>query len=183
MGKVRSVSKEDFWNPYDKEQPRFKPPKILYVAFAVVAMGAVGFVVSMLNLKQPHKIIGLPPSALAVKASLPIRGHNLSGYEVENLSAVWTGEIKEPKADDTVDLYEVSGQVRRYEASAPAVITLEVEMRIKALRFNVEYVVVQGLKLNSPKKFKVNLKDPTHARVRQADLNFVVSTQKNLSEE
>ncbi len=169
------MSVEDLWNPYTKEQPRFRRPKTYHAIGAVLLMIAVGIIASKMILRPQQPTIRWALSNAPPPESLPIRAYDMGPYVVENARAVWKGEVKEYETADPVDQYEVTGQIRRKDSNAPSHLTLKVEMRVGIVRVNVAQKPISGVEVSRPKPFTVPIEDATHARLRKADLNFVIS--------
>ncbi|MCS6860363.1 MAG: hypothetical protein NZT92_08610 [Abditibacteriales bacterium] len=169
------MSVEDLWNPYKREQPRFRRPKIYYVVVSLVLMVAAGVLSSVMILRSQQPTMKFPLSGVTLGEPLPVTAYDMGDYVVENARAVWKGEIKEYETADPVDYYEVTGRIRRKHARAPSHLTLKVEMRVGIVRVTTEQCVVSGVGVDQPKPFTCRIKDATHARLRKADLNFVIS--------
>lgn len=166
---------EDLWNPYKKEQPRFRRPRIYYALVALVLIIAVGAASSIIMLRPQQPAIRWASPDAPPNESLPIRAYDMGPYAVENARVVWKGEVKEYETADPVDRYEVTGLIRRKNPNAPSHLTLQIEMRVGIVRVNTEQFPVTGVGVDRPKPFTFYIKDATHARLRKADLNFVIS--------
>lgn len=175
------MSVEDPWNPYTKEQPRFRRPKIYDAIGAVLLMIAVGIIASKMILRPQQPTVRWASSDAPPKGSLPIRAYDMGPYVVENARVVWKGEVKEYEMADPADEYEITGQIRRLNSSAPSHLTLKIEMRVGIVRVNTEQCPVVGVEVSRPKPFKCRIQDATHARLRNADLNFVISALRSSS--
>lgn len=169
------MSVEDVWNPYIKERPRFRRPKTYYALGAVLVMMGVGIIASKMILRRQQPTIWRSSSSPPPQEPLPIRAYDLGPYVVENERVTWKGEVKEYEMADSVDEYEVIGQIRRLNANAPSHLTLKIEMRVGGVRVNTEQCPVSGVEVSRPKPFQCRIQDATHARLRKADLNFVIS--------
>jgi hypothetical protein len=169
------VNVEDLWNPYKKEQPRFRRPKTYHAIGAILLMIAVGMIASKMVLRPQQPTVRLASPDASPKESLPIRAYDMGPYVVENARAVWKREDKKYETADPVDQYEVTGQIRRKNSNAPSHLTLKVEMRVGIVRVNVTQKPISGVEVSRPTPFTVPIEDATHARLRKADLNFVIS--------
>ena len=138
-------------------------------------MIVVGVIASKMFLRPQQPTVKLTSPGAPSKEALPISARDVGPYVIENARAVWKGEVKEYETVDPIDQYEVTGQIRRKNSNAPSHLTLKVEMRVGIVRVNVVQEPISEVEVSRPTRFTVRIEDATHARLRKADLNFMIS--------